>query len=191
MQMLNVSSEINDRYSQKRRMYMKSLNLRNFVGTAVAPLVLAIAMTFFLGAVIDNAVNAQMYVYPAKGQSKEQQSKDEYSCHAWAVQQTGFDPTRAQQPKQTQSSGSTGDVVKGSAGGALLGLAVGSLAGEAGAGAAIGAGAGALFGGMRKRDKDKKADAANQQARSQHQAQMNRYNQAKRACLEGKGYSVK
>ena len=28
---------------------------------------------------------AQQYVYPAKGQSANQQKKDEYECHQWAV----------------------------------------------------------------------------------------------------------
>ena len=32
------------------------------------------------------------YIYPAKGQSKEQQGKDKYQCYDWAKQQTGFDP---------------------------------------------------------------------------------------------------
>jgi hypothetical protein len=175
----------------KRRARMIRLKLRNRGHLSFSAFILAIGVALSLGPVMSSTVDAQMYVYPAKGQSKEQQSKDEYSCHEWAVQQTGFDPTKAQQAANTQSSGSTGDVVKGSAGGALLGLAIGSLAGEAGAGAAIGAGAGALFGGLRKHDKDKQAEAANQQAQAQRQTQMNRYNQAKRACLEGKGYSVK
>jgi hypothetical protein len=39
---------------------------------------------------------AQQYVYPAKGQSAQQQKKDESACHTWAVQQTGFDPAKAQ-----------------------------------------------------------------------------------------------
>lgn len=33
--------------------------------------------------------------YPAAGQSPEQQASDEYECHAWAVQQSGFDPSAA------------------------------------------------------------------------------------------------
>ena len=36
----------------------------------------------------------QLFVYPRQGQSEEQQAKDRYECHAWAVQQTGYDPTR-------------------------------------------------------------------------------------------------
>jgi hypothetical protein len=171
-------------------MNMKNSQLITHGRLFYVALALAVAMTLGLGSVISSAVNAQMYVYPAKGQSKEQQSKDEYACHQWAVQQTGFDPTKAGQPATAQSKGSTGDVVKGSAGGALLGLGIGSLAGEAGKGAAIGAGAGALFGGLRKHSKDKEAEAANRQIQSQRQAEMDRYNQAKRACLEGKGYSV-
>jgi len=37
----------------------------------------------------------QLFVYPKNGQSPEQQSKDDYDCHHWAVEQTGFDPTKA------------------------------------------------------------------------------------------------
>ncbi|MCM5682861.1 DUF6515 family protein [Schlegelella sp. S2-27] len=32
-------------------------------------------------------------VYPARGQSAEQQRSDEYECHTWAVDRAGFDPT--------------------------------------------------------------------------------------------------
>jgi len=35
------------------------------------------------------------FVYPKKGQTAEQQAKDRYECHVWAVDQTGFDPTTA------------------------------------------------------------------------------------------------
>ena len=34
----------------------------------------------------------QQFIYPSKGQNAQQQSRDKYECHAWAVQQTGFDP---------------------------------------------------------------------------------------------------
>ena len=32
-------------------------------------------------------------IYPRKGQSEEQQAKDRYECHTWAVGQTNYDPT--------------------------------------------------------------------------------------------------
>jgi hypothetical protein len=35
----------------------------------------------------------QLFVYPKKGQSEEQQSTDRFECHRWAVEQSGFDPT--------------------------------------------------------------------------------------------------
>lgn len=59
---------------------------------------LCIAVLFFLGALPLTAAHGEMFVYPAKGQSKEQQSRDKYQCHQWAVQQAGFDPTK-QQPE--------------------------------------------------------------------------------------------
>jgi hypothetical protein len=36
----------------------------------------------------------QFYVYPKKGQSADQQAKDRYECHRWAVDQSGFDPSQ-------------------------------------------------------------------------------------------------
>ena len=38
--------------------------------------------------------SSEIYVYPRNGQSEEQQSTDRYECHRWAVDKTGFDPTR-------------------------------------------------------------------------------------------------
>lgn len=36
----------------------------------------------------------QLFVYPRQNQSEPQQATDRYECHIWAVNQTGFDPTR-------------------------------------------------------------------------------------------------
>ena len=36
----------------------------------------------------------QMFIYPRNGQSEQQQAKDRYECHIWAVSQTGYDPTQ-------------------------------------------------------------------------------------------------
>jgi hypothetical protein len=36
----------------------------------------------------------EIYMYPEKGQSDEQQATDRYECHKWAQDQTGFDPTQ-------------------------------------------------------------------------------------------------
>ena len=36
----------------------------------------------------------RLFVYPGKDQPSSQQSQDEYDCHRWAVDQSGFDPTK-------------------------------------------------------------------------------------------------
>jgi hypothetical protein len=35
-----------------------------------------------------------LYIYPQKGQSADQQANDKYECHKWASAQAGFDPTQ-------------------------------------------------------------------------------------------------
>ena len=36
----------------------------------------------------------KLFLYPRQGQSEQQQAKDRYECHSWAVSQTGYDPTQ-------------------------------------------------------------------------------------------------
>ena len=36
----------------------------------------------------------KLFIYPRLGQSEKQQADDQYTCHRWAVDQTGFDPTQ-------------------------------------------------------------------------------------------------
>lgn len=148
-----------------------------------------------------SAANAQQqYVFPKNGQTPEQQKKDEFDCHTWAVKETGFDPiTAAQTPPPAAPSGPAaaekGSGVKGAAKGAAAGAAIGAVAGDAGKGAAIGAVAGGAGG--RVRSKNKAEDAQHQQA-TQAQAvatdtakKQQEYQKARSACLDGKGYSVK
>ena len=45
-----------------------------------------------------------VYLYPRNGQSDAQTQNDRYECHSWAVNQTGFDPTRS-----SQQSGNAAD----------------------------------------------------------------------------------
>ncbi len=39
------------------------------------------------------ASGGELIAYPKNGQTADQQSKDKYECHKWAVGQTGYDPT--------------------------------------------------------------------------------------------------
>lgn len=43
-------------------------------------------------------VNSDLFVYPNKAQSTDQQAKDKYECHRWAASQSGFDPTAGPPP---------------------------------------------------------------------------------------------
>jgi len=150
--------------------------------------VLAIAASFAAA-----TVQAQQFVYPSKGQTPEQQKKDEYECHQWAVNQTGVDPTKpapqqqaAPPPPGTTATGSTrGAGARGAARGAVVGEIVGD---DAGAGAAAGA--------VAARSQSRRQNAATQQQASQQQQQAGQqqnasYGKARAACLEGRGYSVK
>jgi hypothetical protein len=133
------------------------------------------------------AALAEPYVYPAHGQSSKRQAKDEAHCASWAKTKTGFDPTRpapgAVAPS-TQVTGS-GARVAGALGGALIG---GASGGSAGTGALIGAGVGGLTKrAMNHRDANRQNEA-NAQA---YQAARAAYDQARAACLTGRGYSVR
>jgi hypothetical protein len=42
-----------------------------------------------------DSAQSDLIIYPKNGQSKEQQSADQFECHNWAKGQTGFDPTQS------------------------------------------------------------------------------------------------
>jgi hypothetical protein len=48
------------------------------------------------GAAQSGGSAGDVFLYPRNGQSEAQQQNDRYECHGWAVNQTGFDPTRGQ-----------------------------------------------------------------------------------------------
>ena len=144
-----------------------------------------IAVLCFPGSVL-----AQQYVYPAKGQSPAQQKQDESSCYSWAVQQSGFDPSRP--PPATaapaQPTTATGTRPGAGAGGAMKGAVIGGIAGDAGAGAAAGAVAARS---QSRRQNAATAQANQQQASAASQQQQAGFAKARAACLEGRGYTVK
>lgn len=112
-----------------------------------------------------------VYVYPAQGQTPEQQAQDASACQTWAQQQSGYNPA-----SDTAKGVGVGAAL-GALGGAALGAAVGAAAGSPGTGAAIGAAAGgvggATYGGV-----------------SQYGKGQSGYDQAYSACMSGKGYST-
>lgn len=142
-----------------------------------------------LGLGCAGVVVAAPVIYPAKGQSAQQQQRDQGECHSWAVQNTGVDPAQvASTPPPQASNEPDGERARGAVRGAVGGAAIGAIAGDTGKGAGIGAVVGIVRGGHRSRQNQA---AAQQQAQSQQQGQINTYYRAYSACLEGRGYTVK
>lgn len=137
----------------------------------------------------------RMFVYPANGQSEEQLERDRYECHTWAVQQSGFDPSRSN--GQAYSSvvvapppGS--GTAAGTIGGAILGSI---LAGprDSGFGFLFGAATGAIVGSAVDANNQAQVAEAQRQAYQQSMAertQWQAYRRAVSACLEARGYKV-
>lgn len=138
-----------------------------------------------------------IFIYPTKGQNQQQQDKDRYECHTWAVKQTGFDPSRPQEAPSNATSDnryqpSQPHVLKGATRGAALGAVGGAITGNAGKGAGAGAAMGGLAGGFRRRDESMQQQNQQQSnAQASQQDQRASYHRAVAACLEGRGYSVK
>ena len=142
------------------------------------------------GALLGSALYARPVAYPAKGQSAQQQQKDDGACYAWAKSNTGIDPATLaanQPPPPSGPAVGGGERLRGAARGAAGGAAIGAIAGDAGKGAAIGAVGGTVVGGARARN-NQQAAAANNQA--QAQGAMDTFNRAWGACMQGRGYSV-
>jgi phage tail tape-measure protein len=109
--------------------------------------------------------------YPTRGQSPDQQARDNYECQSWARQQTAYDPAT-----DTAKSAGVGLAV-GAIAGAATGAAIGAATGNAGRGAAVGAVVGGVGG---------TAVGAG------HGYTRNRdgYDRAFAACMQARGYSV-
>jgi len=138
----------------------------------------------------------QPFIYPARGQSPQQQQFDQGECYSWAVQQSGFNPANPQVyagPPPTPGA-PQGGMLRGAAGGAAMGAVGGAIGGDAGKGAAIGAGVGGLFGLLRRarfrEEQQQQQEAyATQQQSALAQGRSN-YNRAFSVCMTGRGYTV-
>ena len=131
---------------------------------------------------------ADIFVYPKPGQSQQQFQQDQFDCHGWAKQQTGFDP--AQPTMVAAPPPQQGGMLRGAAGGAALGAVGGAIGGDAGKGAAIGAGVGAAAGLIRQNRNNRQSAEATRQAQTQQQAGLQQYEGAYATCLQGRGYQA-
>lgn len=140
-----------------------------------------------------------LVIYPAGGQTPEQQAKDEAACWEWTEAQTGLKMVAGQVDAQAagdkaadQTADATrGAAVGGAARGAVAGVAIGAIAGDAGKGAAIGAAAGAMGG---RRARRQAVQGAGQQGAAQavadNQATIDTFKKTGAVCLQGRGYTA-
>lgn len=146
--------------------------------------------------------DAEIFVYPSKGQDSKRLDRDRYECHNWAVAQSHYNPSEPHlaphqrievvaMPPPGQST------VAGAVTGAVIGAAIGSPrdTGEgAVAGAIVGAIAGASSDAARRKDNEQvnnRVSAESQAERARLERQATDYRRAISACLEGRGYTVK
>lgn len=141
---------------------------------------LRFAISFALLVLVAPAWAQKPSVYPAKGQSAEQKSKDDSQCLAWAKQDTGIDPAVVANA-QPAPAAPQGERLRGAARGAVVGEIVSD---DAGAGAAVGALAGGRHARMNKAAQAQKAEAGKAQS-------IDTYYRAYGACMQGRGYTVK
>jgi uncharacterized protein YcfJ len=182
--------------------------IKHRICIAVASAVLALPMAAFgQTATKPLSTSLGMVVFPAKGQTAQQQSQDEGECYAWAKGQTGVDPMApppaaqpAQQTASTTTSKADGSRLRGAARGAAAGAVIGEVAnGDASDGAAIGATVGVVAGGRQSRKNQQQAaeqatqqqEQATQQQQAAQQQQLDLFKKGFAACLEPKGYTVK
>jgi len=143
------------------------------------------SLALWLGA---GAAYAEVFVAPKPGQNQQQFQQDQFDCHNWSQQQTGVNPS---QPAQVSTAPpAQGGAVRGAGRGAAVGAIGGAIGGNAGKGAAIGAAVGAVGGRMRQNDYNRQVAAQNQQAQQSQQQGVQRYEQAYRTCMAGRGYTV-
>ena len=140
-----------------------------------------------------------LVIYPAQGNTPEQQQADEAACTDWAEAQTGLsiqagsvDTDAAAAAAQSEAAdATTGAAVGGAARGAVAGVAIGAIAGDAGTGAAIGAVAGGIRGRRAKKSVEASASYAGADAAvEQNAAAVDQFKKAASVCLEGRGYTV-
>jgi hypothetical protein len=123
-----------------------------------------------------------LFVYPERDQTAQQQEQDEFSCYQWAKRESGVDPGAP--PKDDGRGrvgmGALGGAVKGGAVGAGVGAIAGGSKG-AKKGAAIGGALGGVSG----------AGGAQADQRRAQEAQRSAYRRAFSACMEARGYVVR
>lgn len=132
---------------------------------------------------------ADIMVYPAKGQDSATQQQDEGECFIWAKNQTGIDPMSPVAAATPQAPQQQGRAVGGAARGAIIGGIV-----DGSDGAKTGAAIGAVGGRMRQNSSNKassqQAQQSTEQANQINAQNKDTFDRAYGVCLQGRGYTV-
>ena len=143
--------------------------------------------------------NTQVFAYPQRGQTPEQQDRDHYECSQWGTQQTGFDPSAPGVPPhqrvQVVSAGppSGAGTAIGAVAGAVIGAAI-SPRWQAAPGALAGAIVGSAIGNasdVANAQQTRTVVVSDRRAVAAQEQQAGRYRRAVGACLDARGYSVR
>jgi hypothetical protein len=125
---------------------------------------LALTTILSMALLVSSSAAQGPVIYPAKGQSSEQQLKDKGECHVWAVQESGFDPAKTQPSASPPTPPPTGERTRGPA---------------------------AKKQEQAQQQAQKQQQAQTQQQQQATAQAQSSYNKAVAACLEGRGYTVK
>lgn len=152
-----------------------------------------VIFTFLVAATVGQVSAQELFIYPQKDQSAEQQDKDKYECYNWAKSNSGFDPMAA--PTTSTAPPKTREKSYGALKGAGIGAIGGKVFGSSKKTTRTAAAAGGLLGGVRQHQhnsaEQQKRDDWEQREASNYANNRNNYNRAYAACLEGRGYTVK
>ena len=179
---------------------MKLISVRIFGATCAAVLLAVFSSPPYA------ASQSGVYAYPLAGQSAQQQGRDKFECHNWAVNETGVDPHAAPLASEHRNSASSkgflgigggrnalggqGNILSDAATGAGLGALGGAIAGDAGEGALIGAGASALLGGILRSQNASETHRDPHSTELQRQRRLDDYRRAYGTCMSARNYRV-
>jgi hypothetical protein len=141
---------------------------------------------------------SEVFAYPQRGQTPEQQDRDRYECSTWATQQTGFDPSAPGVPPHERVAVVPGPPPTGA--GTAIGAVTGAILGAAIARpwqAAPAALAGAVVGGAignaaeQSNAQPRTVVVQDRRAQAAQLQQAADYKRAIAACLDARGYTVR
>lgn len=141
---------------------------------------------------------SEVFAYPQRGQTPEQQDRDRYECSTWATQQTGFDPSAPGVPPHERVAVVPGPPPTGA--GTAIGAVTGAILGAAIARpwqAAPAALAGAVVGGAignaaeQSNAQPRTVVVPDRRAQAAQLQQAADYKRAVAACLDARGYTVR